>query len=156
MLSATLKTFMQRALLLIVLCAGCTPRATVPHERATPLPLLLGAFEDDYGIEYSISEQLWYQHPNAKYRIARWQTNAQYLIAQNDGANPSDAGLWTRIDWIALTDMLPYEWAFCMSAYAASTAEEAERTGLAQGDKPRTGCNGYPFSRMRRRSPGSR
>ncbi|MEM1125436.1 MAG: hypothetical protein AAGI71_02205 [Bacteroidota bacterium] len=127
-----------------------------PPEPAAPPPLLLGTFEDDYGIAYSISAARWHQHPNATYRIVQWDLEGRYLIAQNDEANPSDGGLWTRIDWITLSDMPPYEWAFCLSAYNAPTAEEAERTVLANRDTPRTGCNGYPFSRMRRRSLGHR
>ena len=145
----------QRVLLLTALCCllGCSACSAALQQRTygSPPPLLLGEFVDDYGIRYSISEQRWHQHPDARYRIVRWRADAQYLIAQNDSANPSDPGLWTRIDWIALTDMPPYEWAFCMSAYAAPTAEEAERTATANRETPRSGCNGYPFSRMRRK-----
>jgi len=107
-------------------------------------------FVDDYGIQYSISAEAWFQHPVSTYRVVQWRSDAQYLIAQNDAANPSDAGLWTRIDWVVLSDMPPYEWAFCMSAYAAPTAAEAESTTTAQKASPRTGCNGHPFSRMQR------
>lgn len=150
------KTLIQHALLLAVLCglAGCAPRTAGLHDapKGTPPPLLLGEFEDDYGIQYSISERGWHQQPESRYRVVRWRTDAQYLIAQNDAANPSDAGLWTRIDWIVLSDMPPFEWAFCLSAYAALTAAEAERTDIAQRETPRTGCNGHPFSRMRRKN----
>ena len=153
-----LETHIQRTLLLAVLCclAGCTPRRAVLHDvpQGTPPLLLLGEFEDDYGIHYSISEREWHQHPESRYRVVRWQSDAQYLIAQNDAANPSDAGLWTRIDWIELSEMPPYQWAFCLSAYAAPTATEAERAIIAQRDTPRTGCNGHPFSRMRRKNTG--
>ncbi|CAN5907988.1 hypothetical protein BH11GEM2_BH11GEM2_35000 [soil metagenome] len=60
--------------------------------------------------------------------------------------------LWSRIDWIRL-EMAPYEWAFCLSAYAAPTQEAALATTTARRDAPRTGCNGHPFSRMRRAGP---
>ena len=153
-----LETLIQYTLLLAVLCglAGCTPRSAVLDEvpQGTPPLLLLGEFEDDYGIHYSISERQWYQQPASRYRVVRWRSDAQYLIAQNDVANPSDAGLWTRIDWIALSEMPPYQWAFCLSVYAAPTAAEAERTVIAQRETPRTGCNGHPFSRMRRKNTG--
>ncbi len=155
-----LETLIHRALLFAVLCclAGCTPRRAVLNDvpQGKPPLLLLGEFEDDYGIHYSISKKEWHQQPGSRYRIVRWRTDAQYLIAQNDTANPGDAGLWTRIDWIQLSGMPPYEWAFCMSAYAAPTAAEAERANIAQQQNPRTGCNGHPFSRMRKGKKGDR
>lgn len=119
---------------------GSNPDSTV---------LLLGEFVDDYGIHYSISDEEWHQHPESRYRVVRWQADAQNMIAQNGTGNPSDPNLWTRIDWIELSEMAPYEWAFCMSAYAAATAAEAEATTIAQRENPKTGCNGHPFSRMR-------
>ncbi len=133
---------------------ACASRTAVHHEGAesAPPPQLIGAFEDDYGIEHVISEQEWQQRPDTRYRVVRWHVDDQYLIAQNDADNPGDAGKWTRIDWMRLSDMLPYEWAFCLSAYAAASAEEAERTDVARRDTPKTGCNGYPYSRMRPRS----
>ena len=144
------------SVLALAACAGPRAGSVASQHRTegTPPLLMLGTFEDDYGIEYSISERLWHQRPDTRYRIVRWSAAAQYLIAQNDAANPGDGGLWTRIDWIALPDMEPYTWAFCLSAYAAPTQSEAERADIAQRDRPRTGCNGYPFSRMRRTGEG--
>jgi hypothetical protein len=83
-----------------------------------------------------------------------WNSARQYLIAQNDSANASAPGLWTRIDWVTLADMAPYNWAFCLSAYEAPTRAAAEAVTIANRETPRTGCNGYPFSRMRRPVPG--
>ncbi|MEM1057431.1 MAG: hypothetical protein AAGI52_18080 [Bacteroidota bacterium] len=135
-----------RYAVLALLLAGCA-RLGSPAEA--PPPALLGTFEDDYGIRYEITEREWIQQPNARYRIVRWRPEAGYLIAQNDAANPQDGDLWTRIDWVSLTDMAPYTWAFCLSAYDAPTAAAAEATRVADRSTPRTGCNGYPFSRMR-------
>ena len=126
--------------------SGCSLHAPAPAQPA----LLLGDFVDDYGIAHRIDTREWRQLPNARYRIVRWDTDGHYLIARNDDDNPADAGRWTRIDWLALPGMPPYEWAFCFSAYAAPTQAEAERTTIARRDTPRTGCNGHPFSRMRR------
>lgn len=71
------------------------------------------------------------------------------MIAQNDLDNPGDGGLWTRIDWLPLRGMSPWEWGFCLSAYKAVSAAAAESTRVARRETPRTGCNGHPFSRMR-------
>lgn len=111
---------------------------------------MLGDFEDDYGGRHTVSMIEWTQHPRAKYRIVAWHPEAQFLIARNDAGNPSDAGLWTRIDWLRLSGMPPYDWAFCFSAYKAASAAAAESTTVARRDTPRTGCGGHPFSRMKR------
>ena len=113
--------------------------------------MMLGAFVDDYGSQYTISKTEWVQLPRSRYRIVRWNVPEQYLIAQNDSSNPSAKGRWTRIDWLRLNDMAPYAWAYCYSAYDAATAAAAESSAVARRDTPRTGCNGFPFSRMRSR-----
>lgn len=135
----------RRLLPLTLLClSGCALHAHAPPALVT------GDFVDDYGIAYRITADEWRQLPNARYRVVRWNAEAQYLIARNDAANPSAPGLWTRIDWMPLPGMPPWEWAFCLSAYDAPTQAEAERSAIARRDTPKTGCNGYPFSRMRR------
>lgn len=116
---------------------------------ATPPALLLGDFEDDYGNAFRLSADRFEQLPSGRFQIVEWQVREQYFIAQNDAANPGDAGLWTRIDWMPLEGMSPYVWGFCMTAYRAATAEAARATPPADRSAPRVGCNGHPFSRMR-------
>ncbi len=119
------------------------PTASAPAE-------LLGAFRDDYGSAFHISDSLFVHLPRTRYRIVEWNVAERYVIAQNDAANPGDAGLWTRIDWMTFSDMAPYTWGFCLTAYKAATAAEARATPPANRATPRSGCNGFPFSRMRR------
>jgi hypothetical protein len=133
---------------LALLALGSCHPAPVP----APAPLLLGEFEDDYGSRYAISGELWVHGTKAKYHIVRWYPEQQYLIARNDAANPSEPSRWSRIDWMPLSGMPPYLWGFCMTAYAAGSAVEAEAATSARRETPRTGCNGFPFSRMKRRS----
>ena len=143
----------QRLLLFPVLLAlsACALHANPPRTpAASPPALLLGEFVDDYGIAHHVDAQQWLQRPDTRYRVVAWHPEAQYLIARNDAGNRSDAGLWTRIDWLALPGMPPYEWAFCLSAWDAPTQAAAERADIARRDTPKTGCNGYPFSRMRK------
>ena len=85
--------------------ASCASHA--PREAATPPSMLLGDFVDDYGIGHRIDANEWLQRPDTRYRVVAWHTDAQHLIAQNDATNRSDAGRWTRIDWIALPGMPP-------------------------------------------------
>jgi hypothetical protein len=89
-----------------------------------------------------------------RYHIVRWVPERHYLIARNDSANRSAPGRWTRIDWLPLGGMPPYEWGFCFSAYAAPSAAAAESVTVARPETPRTGCNGYPYTRMRRIAGG--
>ncbi len=110
---------------------------------------------DDYGIQYSISANEWHQLPATRYQVIEWHVDGQYLIARNNAANPSAPGLFTRIDWMLMPGMPPWEWGFCLSAYKAPTAAEAERTDIARRQMPLTGCNGHPFSRMQRIAPST-
>ena len=130
----------------------CAERPPPPAEESTP-EFILGEFVDDYGIRYTIRADEWVQHPDARYHLRAWHSRDQFIIAQNDSGNTSDAGLWTRIDWIVLDDSDEYEWAFCYAAYRAPTREDAVMATPTQRDTPRTGCNGFPFSRMRRVVP---
>jgi len=111
---------------------------------------LKGDFTDDYGIRYSISDRVWIQHPNVKYHIIRCNTADQYLIARNDHQNPSEAGLYTRIDYMSFNNMAPYGWGFCLTVYNAKTDSLAETTAQADKKNPKKGCNGFPFSRMKK------
>jgi hypothetical protein len=117
---------------------------------ATPPTALLGTFEDDYQNRFTISATEWLQLPHGKFNVVRWNAESRYLIAQNDAANSHAPGKWTRIDWVMLDGMAPWEWAFCLTAYEAPTADSAEATRTARPETPRTGCNGYPYSRMKR------
>lgn len=112
--------------------------------------MLKGSFMDDYKITYTINDTLWTQKPNAKYHIIKWNEKEQYIIARNDKNNPSDGGLYTRIDYMTFENMAPFLWGFCLSAYNAETEAAAEAVKIADRANSRKGCNGFPFSRMKR------
>jgi len=119
--------------------------------RKNSLPAFLkGTFEDDYGIQYTINDTLWIQLPGAKYHIINCDTTEQYLLVQNDKANKTDGGLFTRIDYMNFKGMEPYRWGFCLTIYNAGTPEKAKATIIADKKNPKTGCSGFPFSRMKR------
>lgn len=117
---------------------------------------MLGEFVDDYDSRHIISRRLWMHDAAARYHVVAWVPDERYLIARNDPGNPSDGGKWTRIDWLELSGMEPYRWAFCMSAYAAPSRAAAEQTEVADRSQPRHGCNGFPFSRMAREASPDR
>ena len=125
---------------------------TVQPKNNTPPTFLLGNFDDDYGGSFVISSTEFVQLPRGRFHIVEWNIAQQYFIAQNDSLNRSDPSKWTRIDWLPLTGMQPYTWAFCFSAYRANTRAEAELAAAAKRDAPRVGCAGFPFTRMKPRS----
>jgi len=110
---------------------------------------LIGEFVDDYGIRYVVSERRWLQGEYARYEIVEWNVEDRFLIARNGAENRSGAGLWTRIDWVLLESGSEFEWAFCYVVYDAESQEAARASPPSDRDHPRTGCNGFPFSRMR-------
>ena len=140
-------------MMVIVAGVGCARHAATAVTNAVPTgdapSLVVGAFADDYGSAYLISRTEWRQDTQTRYRIVEWHTDSQFVIAQNAPTNASDANQWTRIDWIPLPGNAPYTWGYCLSAYNAPTKLAARNTHIAQPASPRTGCNGFPFSRMK-------
>lgn len=134
-----------------ILLAACSAGA----QRTAPGPpgFLLGAFEDDYGIRYEITDAVWTQLPASRYVVERWDPRG-FVIARNHPDNVEDGGLWTRIDWVRLPDMHPWEWGFCLTVWDASSPVLAEEATTADPSDPRTGCNGFPYSRMKRPGAG--
>jgi hypothetical protein len=41
-----------------------------------------------------------------------------------------------------------WKWGYCLTAYKAATDAQAGATAAADRENPKTGCGGYPFSRM--------
>jgi len=124
---------------------------TIVNISSDSIPgFLLGDFIDDYGIRYSISDSLWTQHPSIRYHVLKWNMKDKFLIARNDSRNKTEPGLYTRIDFTYFDNMEPYKWGFCLSVYNAKTDSLAEITYQADKQNPRKGCNGFPFSRMKK------
>ena len=107
----------------------------------------LGSFRDDYGSTYTITRSAWIQDSTYSFHIIKWDTSNQFVIAQNDSLNPTEGSLFTRIDYMDLP-MDPYTWAFCLTTYNAASAEVAEDTAPANRSNPKSGCAGFPFTRM--------
>jgi hypothetical protein len=116
---------------------------------SAPPAFVVGDFEDDYGNRFTITPDLWTLHDSARYHVESWHPADRFVVLRNDKANPSEPGLWTRIDWVELEGLAPWRWAFCMSVYDAPSADAAAASTAADPATPRTGCNGYPFSRMK-------
>ncbi len=138
-----------KLLLTLALLAAGRP---APAQSRTPEPppaALLGRFTDDYGNGFEITPALFAQQPHGRFHIVEWHAREQFFIARNDSANRADPGRWTRVDWMPFEGMAPYTWGFCLTAYRAASREAARATPPADRVAPRTGCNGFPFSRMK-------
>jgi hypothetical protein len=134
-----------------ILLFSCLWTANQESDPADTMPTWAkGNFEDDYGIRYNINDSLWTQLPKTRYHILKSNSEEQYLIARNDDKNPSDGGLYTRIDYVTFNNMEPYLWGFCLSVYNAKSDSLAETSYKADRQNPRKGCNGFPFSRMKK------
>ncbi len=112
---------------------------------------LIGEFEDDYGERYSVTQHSWSGPGSATMEIVSWDAENRSLLLRNDPEDASYSGMWTRIDWVELDEMPPFEWAYCFTTYDAESLQEAAVATPADRENPRTGCNGFPFSRMKQR-----
>ncbi|MES2064579.1 MAG: hypothetical protein V4456_21860 [Bacteroidota bacterium] len=122
------------------------------HRIDEKIPAMFkGNFVDDYGIRYMVNDTLFMQLPRTKYHIIKWDVKDQYMVARNDNQNPGEGGLYTRIDYMQFSNMEPWKWGFCLSVYDAKTDQIAETTAKADRQNPMKGCNGFPFSRMKRK-----
>jgi hypothetical protein len=145
-----MKAALLARLLILATVAACASSPRTTHNAiALPAGVMRGAFTDDYGNRFAISDSLFAQQPHGRFEIVEWNVRDQFVIAHNAATNASDPGLWTRIDWMPFEGMAPYTWGFCLTAYKAPTREAARMTPAADRANPRTGCNGYPFSRMK-------
>lgn len=120
-------------------------------ETGSKIPAyLIGRFEDDYEITYTITEKLFLQEPNWRYHIIKYDSTGQFFIVQNDKRNPYEPGKFSRIDIAPLENMKPYIFGYCLTTYDAPTAEKAETEARADRNNLKKGCGGFPFSRMKR------
>lgn len=136
---------------LTIVCGCSSQTKSDPDHSSLPPPFLVGRFVDDYGIRYTISEKEWLMEPNQRFEILEWNTEGQYALAKNHRDNGSDANRYSRIDFMLFgEEMKPFYWGFCFSAFNADSQSEARAVAIADRENPKTGCNGYPFSRMRK------
>ena len=138
--------------LIIILCfINCKAPAAIVSKPSIQLPAAWkGDFTDDYDIRYTVSDSVWIQHPGTRYHILQYDSAGHFIVARNGAGNQSEPGLYTRIDVMSFENMEPYRWGFCLTTYDEKTMADAVAAKTADRMNPRKGCNGYPFSRMKR------
>ncbi len=124
------------------------PRAAA-QPAARPPAFMLGSFVDDYDVRYRVTPDLFLHGMRTRYEIAEWHVDERYFIARQR-ADSTGRSPWVRVDWMEFTGMPPYTWGYCFTKYDATSAASARAAAPARRDTPRTGCGGFPFSRMRR------
>ena len=133
-----------------VLFSGCSASQKIRKQPVIPLPdQYRGEFVDDYDISYQIDSSLFIISPNDRFHIVKWNPVDNYFLVQNDSLNTYAPGLFGRIDVMNFEAMAPYTWGFCMIAYEAKSLSAAEQS-VSDRAHPKTGCSGFPFTRMKR------
>jgi hypothetical protein len=124
---------------------------SVHKTSAQKMPVwITGRFTDDYGSRYTINDSLFIMDSSIRYHVLEWNEQGQYILAQNDLSNKTDKGLFTRIDYMRFNGMEPFTWGYCFTIFNAPDRQAALQKAAADRANPRKGCNGYPFSRMKR------
>lgn len=133
---------MRRTLLLFIplLLTGCG----APSDES---PFPTGMFVDDYGMRYEITDTTWAQDPGALYRVMHTPPDERVLFLRQSGTDSTSAR-WTRVEWMEFEDMAPWTWGYCYAAWDEPDMEAARAAPPADRSSPRTGCGGFPFSRM--------
>jgi len=111
---------------------------------------LRGTFIDDYGTRHTIDDSLWVHGSVNRYHLVEWHPGAHSVITRSGPADAAAGGGFGRIDWLTLAGTDGWEWAFCIVAWDVPSVAAARAVTVADTSHPRSGCGGYPFTRMRR------
>jgi hypothetical protein len=107
----------------------------------------LEEFAPGMGITHVIDETRWDQlsdFGDAIFHVASYDNEARVVVAQADGANEFDPGLWSRFDWAWDGDALYY----CTAVYDARSAEDALAAPASEPGDLESGCGGFPWSML--------
>lgn len=135
---------------LFITCVFFFCASPIPEKVSSISEFMRGNFEDDYRVTYSVSDSVFKMEEHTKIHIVEWNLEEQFFLGQNDSSNIYDPLLYSRIDWMKFENMGEFEWGFCMSAYNEISLDSARAVSVVNREDPKTGCNGYPFSRMKR------
>ena len=78
----------------------CSPEAT---EEPVEKHELIGRYSDSYGGSHIISNTAWFQpseYGDTLFHITQFDSEKDFIIAQNDAANPWNPEKWSRFDYV--------------------------------------------------------
>ena len=110
-----------------------------------PPTYMRGNFTDDYDIKYSISDTSWIQYPDFEMSVVTIDTIEMFILGYD-----TEDSTYTKVDYMPFQNQGDYTWGFCYTTYEKENQADALSAASANRDTPKTGCNGFPFSRMKR------
>ncbi len=113
--------------------------------RLRPPLSITGGWDDNWGGGHSVDPFVWWSG-DASYAISQSDDAASWLVAQNGSDNAWNPDLWSRFDWAWQADGSV---AFCQTAYAAASEDEALATPAADPSNVASGCGGFSWSFLR-------
>ncbi len=134
------------ALLVLVACAA---RVGAQEKPAAPA-MVVGTFDDDYGGHHVIDGKVWTMGKKTVFHLVQFDVANNVVFTHNAPENEHDGNTYSRIDYVKLEGMAPWEWGYCMTTWNSKTFEEAMAAKSANRADLMKGCGGHPFSRMKR------
>lgn len=125
------------------LTTGCN---TNPWSQMRLVADFSGDYEDDFGYTFSLNSYRWTNGSGSFFSISQYDEQLGWIVAQNDSSNSWSPNLWSKFDLTSDTDGEMY---FCQSTYDAMDEQTALDALSAATDNLTTGCNGFPWSKMR-------
>jgi hypothetical protein len=103
-----------------------------------------GAWVDDWGFDHVVTGTAW-TTMGSVFNVTQYDNAADFLVAQNDGANTYSPNLWSRFDWTFTPQGKLY---YCQVVFDAATEAAARGNTTANREDLAEGCNGFGWSRL--------
>ena len=104
-----------------------------------------GDFVDNNGQPHTINAFLWVMGTAPSlFHIAEYSNDDNYALAQNDAANESNSGLYSKFEWTTNAEGALF---YCQSTEDASSMEDAKDPSADKADLE-SGCVGFSWSEM--------
>ena len=114
---------------------------------------LNGDFVDGNGAPHSINPFTWaLGTAPSLFHVLEYSNDDDYALAQNDPANATYGGLYSKLEWTTNADG---EWFYCHSTPDAMSIDDAKAV-TADRDDLLTGCNANPWTSLTQNPPVKR
>jgi hypothetical protein len=95
--------------------------------------------------DHNIDEKLWDVGDENRFHLSSYDNTYGFIIAQNDADNQNNANLWSRFQWVFVSDILYY----CHMPVDADSATSAENATRPDDAEPATtGCGEQPWTML--------
>ncbi|MBI5495081.1 MAG: hypothetical protein HY904_08630 [Deltaproteobacteria bacterium] len=109
-----------------------------------------GSYTDNWNTAHTIAQDTWVMTFSGAspttFTIHEYHNDADFLVAQNDPADPYNPSMWSRIDWTY--DATGALW-YCQIVFnAADQATAAANTSAVRTDPGASGCGSFAWNRL--------